>query len=98
MWVPTNLHIDDRLLQEALNLGSRETKRETVEEALREYVARRKRLKALATFGTVEFRSGWDYKADRRAGDARLDLVRERPASWPDRGRHTPEKKPRRAK
>jgi Arc/MetJ family transcription regulator len=98
VWVPTNLHIDDRLLQQAQNLGKRQTKRETVEEALREYVARRKRLKALTAFGTVEFRSGWDYKADRRAGDARLDFVCERPAPWPVRGRGTPGKKRRRAK
>jgi len=94
--MPTNLHIDDRLLRQAQTLGKRQTKRETVEEALREYVARRKRLKAVEAFGKVEFHSGWDYKADRRFGDARLDFVREHAAPWPDRGRRRPPAKKRR--
>ncbi len=96
VWMPTNLHIDDRLLRQAQTLGKRQTKRETVEEALREYVARRKRLKAVEAFGKVEFHSGWDYKADRRFGDARLDFVREHAAPWPDRGRRRPPAKKRR--
>jgi Arc/MetJ family transcription regulator len=64
--VPTNLAIDDRLLEEALRLGRRRTKRETVNEALEEYIHRRKRRKFVALFGTVDFRSSWDYKKARR--------------------------------
>jgi hypothetical protein len=41
--MPTNLAIDDELLAEALRVGGRRTKRETVNEALAEYVRRRKR-------------------------------------------------------
>ena len=38
--MPTNLAIDDNLLDEALRIGGRRTKRETVNEALKEYVER----------------------------------------------------------
>jgi len=36
--MPTNLAIDDNLLDEALRIGGCRTKRETVNEALKEYV------------------------------------------------------------
>jgi Arc/MetJ family transcription regulator len=64
--VPTNLAIDDDLLGEALRLGGRRTKRETVNEALTEYVQRRKRRGFARLFGTIEFRPDWDYKKARR--------------------------------
>jgi Arc/MetJ family transcription regulator len=64
--VPTNLAIDDRLLDEALRLGGRRSKRETVNEALEEYIHRRKRRRFVALFGTVDFRPGWKYKKARR--------------------------------
>jgi len=63
--MPTNLAIDDRLLEEALNLGGHRTKRETVNEALREYIQRRKRLKAVEAFGTIDFDPAYDYKRAR---------------------------------
>ena len=64
--MPTNLAIDDSLLAEALRLGEQRTKRATVNEALAEYVQRRKRLKAAEAFGTIEFRPGYDYKRARK--------------------------------
>jgi Arc/MetJ family transcription regulator len=64
--VPTNLAIDDGLLDEALRVGGRKTKRDTVNEALQEYIQRRKRRDFVKLFGTVEFREGWDYKKDRK--------------------------------
>ncbi len=64
--MPTNLAIDDSLLAEALRLGEQRTKRATVNEALAEYIQRRKRLKAVDAFGTIEFRKGYDYKRARR--------------------------------
>lgn len=64
--MPTNLAIDDSLLAEALRLGDQRTKRATVNEALAEYVQRRKRLKAVKAFGTIEFRPGYDYKRARK--------------------------------
>jgi Arc/MetJ family transcription regulator len=64
--MPTNLAIDDKLLEDALRIGGQRTKRETVNEALREYIQRRKRLKALEAFGTVATDQAYDYKKLRR--------------------------------
>jgi len=55
------------LLEEALRVGGHRTKRETVNEALSEYVRRRKRGRLAKLFGTVDFRPDWDYKKARRA-------------------------------
>ena len=58
--------VDDDLLAEAHTLGGHDTKRETIAEALIEYVARRKRLAALRAFGTFAFDPKYDYKRERR--------------------------------
>jgi Arc/MetJ family transcription regulator len=65
--VPTNLHIETKLLEEAQRLGHHRTKRETVNEALREYVQYRKRLQAVKAFGTIDFDPGYDHKKMRKA-------------------------------
>ncbi|HKC23817.1 MAG TPA: type II toxin-antitoxin system VapB family antitoxin [Thermoanaerobaculia bacterium] len=62
----TNLGIDEHLLEEAVSAGGRPTKRETVNEALEEYIRRRKRRGFVKLFGTVDFRAGWDYRRQRR--------------------------------
>lgn len=64
--MPTNLAIDDRLLAEALKLGGLRTKRETVNQALEDFVRARKRRSALKQLGTIEFAPRWSYKLDRR--------------------------------
>jgi len=65
--VPTNLNIDDRLLAEALRVGGQRTKRQTVNDALQEYVQRRRRrrLELVKHFGKVDFDPAWDYKKAR---------------------------------
>jgi Arc/MetJ family transcription regulator len=65
--MPTNLNIDDTLLDEAVKLGGRRTKRETVNEALFEYVQRRRRGDLVKLFGKIDFDPAWDYKRARRA-------------------------------
>ena len=62
----TNLALDDRLLEEALKIGGKATKRETVTEALREYINRRKQVGVLDLFGSVDYDRKHDYKAQRR--------------------------------
>ncbi len=64
--MPTNLAIDDRLLDEALRIGGRKTKRETVNDALREFIQRRQRLDLASLFGSVEYDPTYDYKKERR--------------------------------
>ena len=49
--MPSNLAIDDGLLAKALRVGGRRTKRETVNEALAEYVQRRRRRRFAKLFG-----------------------------------------------
>lgn len=64
--MPTNLALDDDLVDEAKRLGDHRTKREAVNEVLAEYVARRKRRKVLELFGKLEWDSDYDYKAERK--------------------------------
>lgn len=61
----TNLEIDNNLIQEALKLGNHRTKRAVVEEALQEYVQRRKQLQIIQLFGTIEYEDDYDYKVER---------------------------------
>jgi len=65
--MPTNLAIDDRLLDHARSVGGYKTKRETVNEALREFIRRRERLSFLQLAGKIEYDPRYDYKKDRRA-------------------------------
>ena len=62
----TNLAIDGKLLAAAVRAGGHATKRAAVNEALREYVQRRKQLKILELFGTVDLDPSYDYKKQRR--------------------------------
>ncbi len=62
----TNLALDDRLLQEALEIGGKATKRETVTEALQEYINRRKQAGILELFSSVDYDRKYDYKKQRR--------------------------------
>jgi hypothetical protein len=62
----TNLALDDRLLDEAPKIGGKATKRETVTEALQEYINRRKQVGVLDLFGSVDYDRKHDYKAQRR--------------------------------
>lgn len=62
----TNLAIDDALLTEALRVGGQGTKKATVNQALREYVDRRKQQRVVELFGTLDFDPEYDYKKARR--------------------------------
>jgi len=64
--MPTNLALDDKLIEEARRAGKHKTKREAVSAALEEYVRRRKQVRILGAFGTFEFDPGYDHKAERR--------------------------------
>jgi Arc/MetJ family transcription regulator len=64
--VPTNLAIDDRLIEEARQIGNHGTKKEAVTAALDEYIRRRKQMRILDLFDTIDFHDNYDYKANRR--------------------------------
>ena len=64
--MPTNLAIDDRLINEAKSVGKHRTKKEAVTAALEEYVRRRKQLGILKLAGQIEYYPDYDYKELRR--------------------------------
>ena len=61
----TNLNIDEKLLVTALKAGGLKTKKATVNEALREFIQRRKQAEILKLFGSVEFDEDYDHKKGR---------------------------------
>lgn len=65
--MPTNLALDDRLLNEALKVGGHSTKKATVTEALEEYILRRKQRGILKLFGKLDFHPDFErgYKRAR---------------------------------
>jgi hypothetical protein len=65
--MPTNLAIDDALLERAQQLGKHRTKRETVNAALEEYIQRRKQQEILSLFGTIDYQEGYDYRRERKS-------------------------------
>jgi Arc/MetJ family transcription regulator len=64
--MPTNLALDDRLINKARRIGGHRTKREAVTAALEEYVRRREQLRILELAGKIDYVPGHDYKALRR--------------------------------
>ncbi|MCA1992965.1 MAG: type II toxin-antitoxin system VapB family antitoxin [Coleofasciculus sp. S288] len=62
----TPLQIDQTLLQEALALSNHPTATALIEAALREYIQRRKQLKILELFGTIDYEEKYNYKQQRQ--------------------------------
>lgn len=62
----TNIQLDEDLISEAQKLGNHASKRATVEDALREYVQRRKQMEVIQLFGQIDYEKGHDYKAARK--------------------------------
>ena len=61
----TNLAIDPKLLQEALEVGGLKTKKETVTLALQEFINKHKQLELLGLFGKMDPDPNYDYKKGR---------------------------------
>ena len=62
----TNLAIDDKLLEEARIIGKHSTKKAVVNEALAEYIQRRKQTEIVGLFHSVEYNADYDYKMQRK--------------------------------
>ena len=58
----TNLSINEKLLSEAQKIGMHKTKKATVNEALKEYIQRRKQSEMTKIFGTIDYENNYDYK------------------------------------
>jgi len=63
--MPTNLAIDDRLIEQARKLGRHRTKKDAVTAALDEYIQRRKQQHILPLFGTIDYQANYEYKKER---------------------------------
>jgi hypothetical protein len=64
--MPTNLALDDRLIEDARRAGSHKSKKEAVTAALEEYVRKRQQLRILEAFGTFTVDPAYDYKSERQ--------------------------------
>jgi len=62
----SNLSIDNELMDIALKVGGLKSKKDTVNQALREFIQRRKTAEMIELFGTVEYDPSYDYKEARR--------------------------------
>lgn len=56
------VHLDERLIREALEVGRHKTKKDAVTAALREYIRGRKQLGILELAGQIEYDPTYDYK------------------------------------
>ena len=63
--MPTNLHLDDHLVERARVLGKHRSKKDAVMTALEEYVRRHEQLKILDLVGTIDYDPDYDYKKER---------------------------------
>jgi len=61
----TNIVLDNELVMKAMRLSGLSTKKEVVNEALKEYVSSRSRLDLRDLKGKVSFSEGYDYKQHR---------------------------------
>jgi len=60
--MPTNLALDDKLINQAVQLGHHKSKKDAVNTALTEYVRRHSQAAILELAGKVEYYPDCDYK------------------------------------
>jgi len=63
--MPTNLNIDDSLIEKAVILGKHKSKREAVNTALEEYVKLRKQMRIKELFNSIDYDKTYSYKKQR---------------------------------
>ena len=61
----TNLSIDPKLLDKALEVSGEKTKKAAVTQALVEFIARREQARVKELFGQLEWDEDYDYKKER---------------------------------
>jgi Arc/MetJ family transcription regulator len=69
--MPTNLALDDALINQAVKLGNHKTKKDAVTTALQEYIKLKKRREIFDLVGKVDYHDDFDHKALRRRKAAR---------------------------
>lgn len=61
----TNLSIDPKLIERALELSGERTKKAAVTRALQEFIAHREQRRVLELFGKLDWDAAYNYKAER---------------------------------
>jgi len=61
----TNLSIDPKLIERAVEVSGERTKKAAVTKALEEFIARRRQKQILDLLGKLEWDSSFDYKSER---------------------------------
>ena len=61
----TNLSIDPKLIERALEVSGERTKKAAVTMALQEFIARRRQKRLLDLMGKLEWDTSYSYKAER---------------------------------
>lgn len=61
----TNLDIDPKLIEAALEVSGERSKKAAVTKALKEFVARRRQKRLLELMGKLEWDTSFDYKVER---------------------------------
>ena len=74
--MPTNLALDDQLIESARCAGSHKSKKEAVTAALEEYVRKRRQMRIIEAFGTFQVGPNsvdpaYDYKSERQRKTSR---------------------------
>lgn len=65
--MPTNLHIDEKLLEKAVKVGKHKSKGDAVNKALSDYIRKAEQLKQYrAIAGNIDYFPHYDYKQGRR--------------------------------
>jgi hypothetical protein len=78
----TNLSLDPRLIERALEVSGERTKKAAVTRALEEFIARRGQRRLIDLMGKLEWDEGFDYKAE-RSRRRRFSLTRASGRSRP---------------
>ncbi len=60
------MQIETKLLEEVKKIGNYPNRGAAINAALKEYIAKHKRLECLKSFGTFDFEPDFDYKQQRK--------------------------------
>lgn len=64
----TNLSLDPKLIERAVEVSGERTKKAAVTRALEEFIARRRQKRLVELMGRLEWDHSFDYKAERSRG------------------------------
>lgn len=67
----TNIDLNQKLIEQAMQISGHRTKKAVVNQALEEFVRRHEQQGILDLFGEVEYETDYDYKTHRKRGGNR---------------------------